>query len=180
MNRLFSSSSQLSPKEECFLPSLPCWYILNVSPHKMIPQSKILFYRAGCPQKSMKLFELVTVFQSAGIGVENHRQISPLLSKVSAFFFFFPRKIRSRNMWRSLSVCYLSAVIFVWVGRKTEIELPSESYHVHSHGKDDFVKDDILNRRISNFLVAQHRLSKRKGRASSPSDTTERVLRGQF
>lgn len=55
----------------------------------MIPQNMILFYHADCPQKSVELFELVIVFRSVGTDVENHRQISPLLSKVSAGFFFF-------------------------------------------------------------------------------------------
>lgn len=49
----------------------------------------ILSYRADCPQESLELFELVIVFQSVGTGVENHRQISALLSQVSAGFFFF-------------------------------------------------------------------------------------------
>lgn len=39
----------------------------------------------------MKLFELVIVVQSAGIGAENHRQILLLLSEVSAFFFFLEK-----------------------------------------------------------------------------------------
>lgn len=49
----------------------------------------ILSYRADCPQESLELFELVIVFRSVGTGVENHRQISALLSQVSAGFFFF-------------------------------------------------------------------------------------------
>lgn len=48
----------------------------------------ILSYRADCPQESLELFELVIVFRSVGTGVENHRQISALLSQVSAVFFF--------------------------------------------------------------------------------------------
>lgn len=127
----FPSSPQLSPKQECLLPSSPRWHILNVSPHKMSPQSKILFYHAHRPQKHMKLFELVTVVQSSGIGAENRRQILLLLSQVSAFFF----SLEKHNMWRNASACNLSAIILVWAGRKTEIELPSESYRVHSSDK---------------------------------------------
>lgn len=129
----------------------------------MIPQNQMLFYHADCPQKPMKFYELVVVFQSVGIGVENHSQISLLLSKILASFFFFPRKTQSLNMWRNSSVYDLSAIIFVWVGRKTEIKLPSESHHVPSGGKEDFVKDETLIWWIFSFLRAQYRLSKGKG-----------------
>lgn len=59
----------------------------------------ILFYHADCPQKSVELFELVIVFRSVGTDVENHRQISPLLSKVSAGFFFFFLEKHTHTVW---------------------------------------------------------------------------------
>lgn len=88
-------------------------------------------------------------------------------------------------MWRNPSVCDLSTIIFVWVGRKTEIELPSENYHVHSDGNEDLVKDDTWNGWILNVLMVWRGLSKRKGRALLQSDAivsqdTERIVRGRF
>lgn len=80
-------------------PSSQRRHALNVSPRKMIPQSMILFYRADCPQESMELFELVIVFRSVGTGVENHRQISALLSQVSAVFSVFFLEKHTHAVW---------------------------------------------------------------------------------
>lgn len=98
-DRPFSSHFQRFPQTRT--PSSQRRHALNVSPRKMIPQSMILSYRADCPQESLELFELVIVFRSVGTGVENHRQISALLSQVSAVFFsvfFLEKHTRSLNM----------------------------------------------------------------------------------